>query len=255
MATAFLPALIVGDVLHHRLRPAAHRLSYPVFFLRLPLSAMAQLPQRGLPVNRFGWVVFNERDHGPRDGAPLGPWIRHLLAGHQVPADGEIELICFPRMLGYAFKPVSFWVCRDVAGEVRAVVAEVHNTFGEAHNYLLVNDDRSPLRTGQTLAARKVFHVSPFLEVKGGYRFRFHFGPGRFLARIDYADETGTVLTTSLAGEAVALSRASLRRAAFRFPFQALATMARILRHAAVLWIKSVPWFPKPHPPIEETTR
>ena len=255
MPAAFLPELIAGEVMHHRLRPAEHRLSYPVFFLRLPLSGIARLPGQGLAVNRFGWVAFDERDHGSRDGSPIGPWIRALLAQHRVEADGEIELVCFPRMLGYAFKPVSFWICHDAAGAVRAVLAEVHNTFGEAHNYLLANDDGTPLRNGQTLTASKVFHVSPFLEVKGHYTFRFHFGPGRFLARIDYADETGTVLTTSMAGHCAALNRASLRRAALKFPFQALGTVARIHWHALRLWLKAVPYFTKPHPPLKETTR
>lgn len=255
MHEAFIPQLIRGDVMHHRLRPAEHRLSYPVFFLRLPLSQLSGLPALGLPINRFGWVTFDERDHGARDGAPLQQWIHGILDRHQIPADGEIELICFPRMLGYAFKPVSFWVCHDAAGAVRAVVAEVHNTFGEAHNYLLANADRSPLRSGQTLSARKAFHVSPFLEVKGGYQFRFHFGPNRWLARIDYADETGTLLTTSVAGECVALTRSSLRRAALRFPLQAAATIARIHWNALLLWWKSVPFFSKPHPPLKETSR
>ena len=255
MSSAFVPGLIQGDVIHHRLRPAEHRLSYPAFFLRLPLSGIARLPALGLPVNRFGWVAFNERDHGARDGSAPEAWIRAILERHQVDVEGEIELICFPRMLGYAFKPVSFWICHDASGAVRAVLAEVHNTFGEAHNYLLVNDDRTPLRNGQDLSVPKVFHVSPFLEVKGGYTFRFHFGPGRFLARIDYADETGTVLTTSLAGDCVPLTRVSLRRAALKFPLQAIATVARIHWNALLLWWKSVPYFSKPHPPLKETTR
>ena len=255
MNKSFIPQLIRGDVMHHRSRPAEHRLSYPVFFLRLPLSQLARLPALGLPVNRFGWVSFDERDHGTRGGAPLLSWIRGILDRHDVRADGEIELICFPRMLGYAFKPVSFWVCHDAVGAVRAVVAEVHNTFGEAHNYVLANADRSPLRSGQTLSARKVFHVSPFLEVKGAYEFRFHFGPDRWLARIDFADETGTVLTTSVAGECVALTRPSLRRAALRFPLQAAATIARIHWNALLLWWKSVPFFSKPHPPLKESSR
>ena len=255
MKPAVIPQLIRGDVIHYRLRPAEHRLSYPVFLLCLPLSQLPRLPRLGLPVNRFGWVSFDERDHGARDGAPLQPWIRGILERHQIPADGEIELICFPRMLGYAFKPVSFWLCHDAAGSVRAVLAEVHNTFGEAHNYLLANDDRSPLRSGQTLSAAKVFHVSPFLEVKGGYQFRFHFGPGRWLARIDYADESGVVLTTSIAGDCAALTKSSLRRAALRFPLQALGTIARIHWHALQLWWKSVPFFSKPHPPLKETSQ
>ncbi|MEP6702376.1 MAG: DUF1365 domain-containing protein [Betaproteobacteria bacterium] len=254
-ALAFIPELILGEVIHHRTRPVEHRLEYSVFCLRIPVTAIPALPRFGLPAGRFGWVTFSERDHGPRDGSPIEAWIRRILAEHQVEADGEIELVCFPRMLGYAFKPVSFWVCRDRSNAVRAVLAEVRNTFGESHNYLLSHDDGSPLLNGQALCAQKVFHVSPFLDVKGTYTFRFHFGPGRWLARIDYADESGAVLSTSLGGESVPLGRATLRRAALRFPVQAFATIARIHWHALLLWAKSVRLFTKPHPPAKETTR
>ena len=100
-----------------------------------------------------------------------------LLASESVDADGEVVLHAFPRMLGYVFNPVSFWVCHDREGRVRAVLCEVCNTFGEQHNYLLAHPDGRPLVSGETLRARKVLHVSPFCEVKGGYRFRFHFAP------------------------------------------------------------------------------
>lgn len=255
-APAHVPALIRGMVIHHRVLPAEHRLTYPACCLRIPLSALGSLPARGLPLNRFGWMTFDERDHGRRDGSPLEPWIRDLLRQHGIDADGEVELVCFPRMLGHAFNPVSFWLCRDAEGGVRAVVAEVHNTFGEAHNYLLHNPDLSPLRDGQTLTAAKVFHVSPFLRVTGRYAFRFHFGADRFLARIDYADNTGAaVLTTSLSGSCVALTPASMRRARLQFPLQAFAVVARIHWNALLLWCKSVPFHSKPEPPLEETSR
>lgn len=255
-ATRVEAALIRGEVIHHRRTPASHRLSYPACLLRLPLSRLHELPAHGLPVNRFGWMTFDERDHGRRDGWPLEVWMRALLRRHRVSADGEIELVCFPRMFGYAFKPVSFWLCRDAAGAVRAVLAEVHNTFGEAHNYLLCNDDRSPLRNGQSLTAQKTFHVSPFLEVAGRYAFRFDFGPGRFLARIDYTDAVGaTVLTTSVSGDCEPLTRAALRRARLHFPLQAIAVVLQIHWNALLLWCKSVPFHSKPEPPLKETSR
>jgi DUF1365 family protein len=255
-ATRAAPALIRGVVSHHRLHPAEHELSYPALCLRLPLSRLGELPALGLPVDRFGWMTFDARDHGRRDGSSPEAWIREILREHRVEAGGEIELVCFPRMLGYAFKPVSFWLCHDRAGAVVAVLAEVHNTFGERHNYLLAHDDRTPLRSGETLAAEKAFHVSPFLKVEGGYRFRFHFGPQRWLARIDYVDTDGaTVLSTSLSGEAQPLTRAALRRARWQFPFQAFGTIARIHGHALRLWWKSVPFHAKPAPPLKETTQ
>src|SRR3982074_1008899 len=96
------------------------------------------------------------------------------LAGQHVSADGEIVLYAFPRMLGYVFNPVSFWVCHDTSGNVRAVLAEVHNTFGETHHYLLADENGRALVSGETLSARKALHVSPFCAVQGHYAFRFH---------------------------------------------------------------------------------
>ena len=250
------PALVTGQVIHHRLHPVDHRLTYPSLCLRLPLSRLRDLPRLGLPVDRFGWMTFDSCDHGARDGSSLSLWIERVLRDHGIDADGEIELVCFPRMLGYAFKPVSFWVCRDSSGGVRAVVAEVRNTFGEGHNYLLANDDGSRVRNGQTLTAAKRFHVSPFLAVEGRYSFRFQFDGDRWLARIDYCDASGRlVLTTSIAGESVALDRASMRRARYSFPLQAFAVVARIHWNALLLWGKRLAFHTKPEPLPEKTTR
>ena len=250
------PALVIGQVIHHRLHPVEHRMTYPALCLRLPLSRLRDLPRLGLPVNRFGWLTFDSRDHGARDGSSLTHWIQGVLRDHRIEADGEVELVCFPRMLGYAFKPVSFWLCRDKSGGVRAVVAEVHNTFGEAHNYLLANDDGSRVRNGQALTAENRFHVSPFLAIEGRYSFRFQFDGDRWLARIDYADVTGRlVLTTSVAGECVALDRAALRRARYQFPLQAFAVVARIHWNALLLWCKRLAFHTKPEPIPEKTTR
>jgi hypothetical protein len=138
------------------------------------------------------------------------------------------------------------------------VLCEVANTFGERHNYLLADPDGTPLASGRTLAARKVFHVSPFCEVRGSYRFRFAFGPARWLARIDYhADELAEapLLETWISGAAVPLAPRSARRLLLHYPLFTLAVVARIHWQAAKLWAKRVPFFTKPLPPAETTTR
>src|SRR5271169_3065133 len=185
------PSLIHGEVMHRRHRPVGNAFTYRSFCLALPLAQIGKLPRLGIAHNRRGLVSFFDSDHGPRDGTALEPWVRRLLAAENVVADGEIVLYAFPRMLGYVFNPVSFWVCHDRQGSVRAVLCEVCNTFGECHNYLLAHADGRPLASGETLGARKVFHVSPFCDVKGRYAFRFHFAAGRWLARIDYFDDDG----------------------------------------------------------------
>lgn len=249
-------SVIHGSVMHRRLRPARNQFTYGAFSLALPLSRLAELPALGIALNRRALVSFYDRDHGERDGSPLESWMRKLLATEGVRAEGEIVLYAFPRMLGFVFNPVSFWVCHDREQNVRAVLCEVCNTFGEQHNYLLAHADGRPLLSGETLRARKVFHVSPFCEVKGDYRFRFHFSPERWLARIDYDDERGeTLLETSVSGSAEPLSRDVVRRLLWRYRWFTLGVLARIHWQAARLWVKRVPYVAKPQPPLQRTTR
>jgi len=251
------PAIIHGEVTHRRSRPARHAFTYPAFCLRLPLSQLATIESRGIAYNRRGSVSFHDRDHGPCDGTPLLRWIRALLAAEGVAADGEIVLHAFPRMLGYVFNPVSFWVCHDGTGAVRAVLCEVRNTFGERHLYLLANADGASLASGVTLAASKVFHVSPFCDVKGRYAFRFHFGAERWLARIDYfdTDDSEPLLETWISGQAKALTPVATRGLAWRYRLFTIGVVGRIHWQALQLWVKRVPYFTKPAPPRTSLSR
>lgn len=253
---AAVPALFFGGVMHARLRPRRNRFRYGVFFLRVRVDQPLGLRRALLSVNRFNLFSFFLRDHGPRDGSALEPWIRGLLAREGVcRADGEIWLQAFPRVLGYVFNPVSFWLCHDRAGALRAVLCEVNNTFGEHHNYLLAHPDERPIRQGDWLAARKVFHVSPFCEVSGGYRFRFDIAPDAASIRIDYHDGAGPLLVTAVRGRAAALTERNLLRAFAFYPWMTLGVILRIHWQALRLWVKGVPFFSKPLPPAQETTR
>ena len=163
-------------------------------------------------------------------------------------ADGEVWLHCYPRVLGYTFKPVSFWYCERADGSLRAIVVEVNNTFGERHCYLL--DEPA---WGKELRAEKVFHVSPFCDVCGGYRFRFLFnqkdGVLRTVARIDHDDAAGALIETSVSGALEPATRAALRRALWHYPVMTLAIIARIHWQALRLWTQRVGFRSKPMPP------
>ncbi len=260
------PAIGFGPIRHVRLRPARHAFTYAGYFLRLPLRALTHRPSpaRLLRFNRAGLFAVNDRDHG--DGRPLLAWIESLLAQAGVrDADGEIWLHTFPRVLGYVFNPVSFWFAHRADGELRAVVCEVNNTFGERHCYLLAHDNGRALRDGESLQARKVFHVSPFCEVAGSYRFRFLLsGAGRagaersaarWIGCVDYEDDAGPLLKTSIAGELVALDDRALLRALFAYPAFTFGVIARIHWQALRLWLKRVPFVSKPAPPALQVTR
>jgi len=244
-----------GEVRHARQRPTRHAFRYPAFFLRVPAHALDG-SRRGsalFGVNRAALVSFHESDHG--DGGPVLPWIRALLRDGGVDADGEVWLQAFPRVFGYAFKPVSFWHCHDRAGRLRAVVAEVNNTFGERHCYLLADPRGGVLRSGAQLRALKVFHVSPFCSVDGAYRFRFIDHDERTVARIDYDDALGPLLATSMSGRYVPVGLRSCARALLGYPWFTFGVIARIHWQAVRLWAKRVPVHSKPGAPPVFVTR
>jgi uncharacterized protein len=252
-------ALIIGEVTHERSRPTQHQFTYPLLWLRVPLHEI-MLNQTQLAVNRWSLLSFWERDHGARDGSSLLTWIRSVLEAQQIAFDAqllEVDLMTSPRLLGYVFNPVSFWVCkqRTVNGEshVFAVLAEVNNTFRQSHRYLLTSASGEQIKSGQTLRAEKQLHVSPFNEVRGRYEFRFNFAPDRWLAVIDYFDDADErpdnsslrLLHTHVNGQAKTITRHNLRSALLRFPLQSLAVVARIHWHALLLAIKRVPFHGK----------
>ncbi len=242
----------IGQVRHARLRPAPNRFAYPTYFLMLPMRALREQPDAALPRNRFGLIAFHDADHGDGRADSLA-WLEELLAREGVDgADGEVWLHCYPRVLGYTFKPVSFWYCHRADGSLAAVVVEVNNTFGERHCYLLHGAD---LAWGRELAARKVFHVSPFCAVDGGYRFRFMRAGNRTVACIDHHDDAGLLLRTSDSGRLEPVSAARLRAVFFGMPMMTLAVIARIHWQAFRLWSKRVPFFRKPAPPRAFVTR
>jgi DUF1365 family protein len=243
-----------GEVRHTRLKPVQHAFHYPTYFLMLPLRAMQRDGPGALTRNRRAALSFHDRDHG--DGRPdCLHWLDALLQSEGiVDAQGEVWLHTYPRVFGFTFKPVSFWYCHTTDGALRAIVVEVNNTFGERHCYLL----DSP-RYGQELCADKVFHVSPFCEVEGSYRFRFmrslHAGIDRTVARIDHDDATGPLLQTSVAGTLEIVNPASLRKALWRYPAMTFGVVGRIHWQALRLWLKRVPFVSKPKPPELFVTR
>ncbi|MEY4736804.1 MAG: hypothetical protein RL302_1123 [Pseudomonadota bacterium] len=255
-----------GQVRHTRSRPQRHAFAYPTYFLMLPLrSLQKETPRPGQwHINRAGPLSFFETDHGdgrkPEQGGAIA-WLDELLQREGIlDATGEVWLHTYPRVLGYTFKPVSFWYCHrakddqdehgDQGGTLRAIVVEVNNTFGERHCYVL-----DAPRYGVEQRADKVFHVSPFNPVQGHYRFRFmrssQVQQQRAVARIDYYDDAAdtALLQTSVSGTLQPLTPAMLRRALWRYPAMTLGVVLHIHTQALRLWLKKVPFFRKPAPP------
>lgn len=262
--SAAQPLIGTGVVRHTRVRPAANSFSYRTYFLMLPMRSLRAQPTSALRRNRFGLISFHDRDHGDGRADSLA-WVDELLQRQGITdATGETWLHCYPRVLGHTFKPVSFWYCHRTDDSLAAIVVEVNNTFGERHCYLL----RGPeLAFGAELRADKAFHVSPFCDVAGSYRFRFlrtqlhpqadgvRIDAQRTLVRIDHDDDSGPLLQTSVSGQLAPLTPRSTRAAFFGMPLMTVFVVARIHWQALKLWVKHVPFFRKPEPPKAFVTR
>jgi DUF1365 family protein len=248
--------LLLATVSHTRLVPRHHHLRYRVYYLSFALSALAGLRNRLLGVNAPGFFSFHEKDHG--FGEPgCERWARGVLTqtGLSGYCDGEIVLITMPRVLGYAFNPVSFWFCLDKAGCLRSVIAEVNNTFGERHAYVCAHEDGREIAPADTLQSDKVFHVSPFLPVRGRYHFRFRYAADAVGVWIDYEDEAQRVLTTALTGKRVPLSAPALLRCFFTHPLLTLKVIVTIHLHALRMVLKGFRYHPKPPLTAPEVSR
>jgi DUF1365 family protein len=250
--------LVRGQVMHERLRPVHHRFVYPVFCVRLNLGRLAEANNAWFGVNRKRLMSVRTRDYGPRDGSDLDGWIRAQLVEAGLPADGEIWLQTFPRMFGFVFNPVSFWLCHDSGGALRAVLAEVNSTFGETHRYLLADGERKAITPDTRLACAKEMHVSPFCEVRGAYHFHVRDTPISTLIGIDYDDHAGDqseapasgnaglLIRTTVGGRLYAMTSDGALLALLTQPFMTFGIVAKIHWQAWKLWRKRVPFFRKP---------
>ncbi len=244
---------IRGETFHGRKGAVTNSFRYGVDYLLLdPENARGpSLFSR----NRRNLVSLHDSDHGgtPREGRGTA-WVREVLAAHRVPGADRILLMAQPRVLGHVFNPVSFWLCHDAAGGLRVVIAEVSNTFGDRHCYLCHREDLEPLTREDTVEASKIFHVSPFQPVEGGYAFRFDIRPDRIGIWIDYTVGNGGLIAT-LTGPREVLSNAGILRACLRRPFGSRRVLALIHWQAIRLWWKGAPFRSRPLPPAEDVTR
>lgn len=233
------PQIFTAKVMHKRLFPRVNQFTYSIYYVALPLPADA-LPS--------SLLSFHNKDHGARDGSDLTVWANTILKPYGLDAQVErITLIAMPRVLGYVFNPVSFFMCTDKENQLRAVICEVHNTFGEQHSYLCARADHGVISPDDWLEAEKLFHVSPFLHRSGHYKFRFAASSNTLGIWIDYFDaEKNKQLLTSLVGTFSPLNAGSLRRIFWSHPLVTIKTIALIHWQALKLTIKGIRYISKP---------
>lgn len=228
-------ALYAGTVTHLRHRPMRHALKYRMIQGLFDLDELPDLDRRLrlFGHNRRGVVSFHDADHGDGSG-DLPGWIRRNLSEAGIEAQGRIRVLCLPRMLGYAFNPLSVFFCDDRAGGLRGIVYQVDNTFGQRHAYVLpVEDDTRPRQ-----ACGKQFHVSPFLPMDLDYAFAV-IPPGDATAvKITVSDDDGVVLDAAFTGRRRPLTEAGLALALLAYPLMTFKVVAAIYWEALRLWLK-----------------
>jgi DUF1365 family protein len=244
--------LYFGNVLHARLRPFRHRFAYGVFSMLVDLEELPALARgsRLFAYNRPGLFAFYDADHGARDGSSVRAWVQaHLEKAGLAAAGARIYALCFPRVLGYVFNPLTVYFCHADDGRLAAILYEVKNTFGDQHGYLIpVAEGRAPGAPVVQQAAKR-FHVSPFIDMAQLYRFRVAAPEEKLtlLIREDAAD--GELLVASQTGRRVAWTDRNLLRAFVRYPLLTFKVIGAIHWEALRLWLKGARYHARPVAP------
>ncbi|ARO14673.1 cyclopropane/cyclopropene fatty acid synthesis protein [Ketogulonicigenium robustum] len=243
------------DVGHARRGPLQHRFRYHVDYLLFAPEATLKRP-RLFGRNRLNLFSFYDADHGGARGNGSGAdwaWDQFAAAGLPKRAGLVMALLTQPRFLGYWFNPVSFWMVIE-GDTLRAVIAEVNNTFGQRHSYICHRPAFAPIAARDQIAAQKVFHVSPFQDVRGAYFFNFSLHPDRLAIRIQQIDgENG--LDAAMTGRFRPLTSRGIAAAAARRPGGALRVSVLIIWQALKLRLKGAAWRNLPPPPSNEISK
>lgn len=241
-------ALYMGHVRHARYQPKRHRFRYAVFSMLVDIDAIAREARelRLLSLDRFNLFCIKTADFGPKDGSPIRPHIEELLAARGVGAPSQILMLCYPRILGYAFNPITAYYCIDEAGTLTTMIYEVRNTFGEDHIYVV---STQAIRPTGTHDQKKRFHVSPFLPMQGHYYFSTEIPAGKLRLVIRETIDGVPTLVASFDGAARALTDRNLLLCFARYPLMTLRVVWGIHYQAVLLFLKGISYFSRPQPP------
>jgi len=235
--------LLKAQVGHRRLNPAKNQFTYNVFYLELPITKETQKTPWLFSYNRFNIFSYYDKDHGKGDGSSSYNWIVKECKKKDILVlpNHTVSLIMHPRLFGYAFNPISYWLLRDQNQRLLAVLTEVNNTFGDNHNYLLSHSDNTEILPEDVFTAEKKLYVSPFNKVEGYYEFTYQDSETQFKSVINFFKEKELVLETYMQGEKQKLTSLNILSSVFMYPLMTFMVVFRIHWQAVKLYFKKVP--------------
>ena len=233
--------------MHKRLVPKVNQFIYEVFYICCDIAKINNLSKKIFSINKFNLFSFYEKDYGPKDGSSIENWAWNILKNQQIDNKiNKIFLFTHPRVLGYVFNPASFFFCLNQEEKLQAVIVQVNNTFNETPRYLIFNKDGSAIGHNQWFEADKEFHVSPFFERKGFYKFRFIFEQNKIAVWIDYFTDEKTLLTSVILKKQVDFDDLNLILAFIKIPFMTLKVIILIHIQALKIVFKKIKYISKP---------
>ena len=234
-----------GTVIHKRFKPKKHFFKYSIFSLLIDLSELEELDKRikFFSFNKFNLVSFYEKDHGQRDGSSLIDWIKRNLNENKINSkDVKIKILCYPRIFGYVFNPLSVFFIYDTTDRLISILYEVKNTFGEQHTYIFkVKDDANIFQHN----CSKKFHVSPFIEMNCNYFFRILKPGEKMSVIIDQYQEHEKILYASQDGKRADFTSKELLKSYIKHPLMTFKIISAIHYEAFKLWTKGIKFIKK----------
>ena len=240
----FKSCLYNGSVVHKRFKPKAHFFKYKVFSLYINLKEINKINKQ-IPFfsyNKFNLISFYDKDHGDRDGTSLNIWVKKKLERAGIKKDiNNIYLLCYPRIFGYVFNPLSIFFVFNKSSSLIAILYEVKNTFGEQHTYIFKTKDSNLIKNH----CYKKFHVSPFMDLNSTYNFKI-LKPGKKLSIIiDQRDREGKLLFASQDGKKIELNSKNLLISYLKHPLMTFKIISAIHFEALRLWLKRIKFIKK----------
>ena len=233
-----------GTVIHKRFKPKVHFFKYKVFSLLIDLSELNVLEKKinFFSHNSFNLISFFDKDHGERDGSSLIDWVKKNLKENNIFfEDIKIKLLCYPRILGYVFNPLSVFYVYDKKDDLISILYEVKNTFGEQHTYIFKAENNTLLQHN----CAKKFHVSPFIEMNCNYFFRILRPSEKISVVIDQYQLNEKILFASQEGKRVDFNSKELLKSYLKHPLMTFKIISAIHFEAFKLWIKGIRFIKK----------